>query len=87
MRQYGNIQEVIVQNFRTKPDTAMRAKPDADLYASIDTRGGPGPARRLRQRLRRPGRPARRCTRAGRAAGATEGRPAWQRTVTYSPVR
>ncbi|MBV9843872.1 MAG: bifunctional FO biosynthesis protein CofGH [Kutzneria sp.] len=30
-RQYGNIQEVIVQNFRAKPDTAMRATPDADL--------------------------------------------------------
>lgn len=31
-RQYGNIQEVIVQNFRAKPDTAMRAVPDADLH-------------------------------------------------------
>jgi FO synthase len=31
-RQYGNIQEVIVQNFRAKPDTAMRATPDADLH-------------------------------------------------------
>ncbi|HWE90948.1 MAG TPA: bifunctional FO biosynthesis protein CofGH [Pseudonocardiaceae bacterium] len=30
-RQYGHIQEVIVQNFRAKPDTAMRAMPDADL--------------------------------------------------------
>jgi FO synthase len=30
-RQYGHIQEVIVQNFRAKPDTAMRATPDADL--------------------------------------------------------
>ncbi|WP_253862382.1 bifunctional FO biosynthesis protein CofGH [Prauserella halophila] len=30
-RQYRNIQEVIVQNFRAKPDTAMRAAPDADL--------------------------------------------------------
>ena len=30
-RQYGNIQEVIVQNFRAKPDTAMRGMPDADL--------------------------------------------------------
>jgi FO synthase len=31
-RQYGHIQEVIVQNFRAKPDTAMRAMPDADLH-------------------------------------------------------
>jgi FO synthase len=30
-RRYGHIQEVIVQNFRAKPDTAMRARPDADL--------------------------------------------------------
>ncbi len=28
---YGHIQEVIVQNFRAKPDTAMRAVPDTDL--------------------------------------------------------
>ncbi|WP_410659045.1 bifunctional FO biosynthesis protein CofGH [Amycolatopsis sp. lyj-112] len=28
---YGNVQEVIVQNFRAKPDTKMRATPDADL--------------------------------------------------------
>lgn len=28
---YGHIQEVIVQNFRAKPDTAMRGVPDADL--------------------------------------------------------
>ncbi|HKR48202.1 MAG TPA: bifunctional FO biosynthesis protein CofGH [Pseudonocardiaceae bacterium] len=31
-RQYGHIQEVIVQNFRAKPDTAMRTQPDADLH-------------------------------------------------------
>jgi FO synthase len=31
-RQYGHIQEVIVQNFRAKPDTAMQAMPDADLH-------------------------------------------------------
>ncbi|HVV23040.1 MAG TPA: bifunctional FO biosynthesis protein CofGH, partial [Pseudonocardiaceae bacterium] len=31
-RQYGHIQEVIVQNFRAKPDTAMRSIPDADLH-------------------------------------------------------
>jgi FO synthase len=30
-REFGHIQEVIVQNFRAKPDTAMRAMPDADL--------------------------------------------------------
>ncbi|WP_133851296.1 bifunctional FO biosynthesis protein CofGH [Labedaea rhizosphaerae] len=29
-RQYGGVQEVIVQNFRAKPDTAMRAMPDAE---------------------------------------------------------
>ena len=29
-RQYGAIQEVIIQNFRAKPDTAMRLAPDAD---------------------------------------------------------
>jgi FO synthase len=30
-RQYGAVQEVIVQNFRAKPDTAMRAVPDTEL--------------------------------------------------------
>jgi len=30
-QEYGGIQEVIVQNFRAKPDTKMRAVPDADL--------------------------------------------------------
>jgi FO synthase len=30
-RAYGGVQEVIVQNFRAKPDTKMRAMPDADL--------------------------------------------------------
>src|SRR3954468_12210273 len=30
-RQYRHIQEVLVQNFRAKPDTAMRRAPDADL--------------------------------------------------------
>ncbi|PWI45934.1 bifunctional FO biosynthesis protein CofGH [Streptomyces sp. ICBB 8177] len=30
-RQYHGVQEVIVQNFRAKPDTAMRGMPDADL--------------------------------------------------------
>jgi FO synthase len=30
-REYGGVQEVIVQNFRAKPDTRMRAVPDAEL--------------------------------------------------------
>src|SRR4051794_39493541 len=30
-REYGHVQEVIVQNFRAKPDTAMRDVPDAEL--------------------------------------------------------
>jgi FO synthase len=30
-REYGGIQEVIVQNFRAKPDTKMAGVPDADL--------------------------------------------------------
>ncbi|ACU40273.1 bifunctional FO biosynthesis protein CofGH [Actinosynnema pretiosum subsp. pretiosum] len=30
-RQYGHVQEVIIQNFRAKSDTAMRSTPDADL--------------------------------------------------------
>ncbi len=30
-RQYGHLQEIIVQNFRAKPDTAMRGMPDADV--------------------------------------------------------
>jgi FO synthase len=37
-RQYGHLQEIIVQNFRAKPDTAMRAAPDAtveDLAATV----------------------------------------------------
>ncbi|MEU5883262.1 bifunctional FO biosynthesis protein CofGH [Spirillospora sp. NPDC047279] len=38
MREYGAIQETIVQNFRAKPDTKMRATPDAlpeELAATI----------------------------------------------------
>ncbi|HWG27821.1 bifunctional FO biosynthesis protein CofGH [Actinospica sp.] len=31
-RQYQGIQEVIIQNFRAKPDTAMRGMPDAELH-------------------------------------------------------
>ena len=30
-RTYGGVQEVIIQNFRAKPDTAMRGEPDADI--------------------------------------------------------
>ncbi|MGI9007725.1 MAG: bifunctional FO biosynthesis protein CofGH [Streptosporangiaceae bacterium] len=30
-REYGGVQEVIVQNFRAKPDTKMRSVPDAEL--------------------------------------------------------
>src|SRR5689334_11065185 len=30
-REYGGVQEVIVQNFRAKPDTKMRDAPDAEL--------------------------------------------------------
>jgi FO synthase len=30
-REYNGIQEIIVQNFRAKPDTKMRATPDAEL--------------------------------------------------------
>jgi FO synthase len=50
-REYGGIQEVIVQNFRAKPDTRMRGVPDAeldDLAATIAvTRLVLGPAARI----------------------------------------
>jgi FO synthase len=50
-REYGGIQEVIVQNFRAKPDTKMRGTPDAelaDLAATIAvTRLVLGPAARI----------------------------------------
>ncbi|MFR9673592.1 bifunctional FO biosynthesis protein CofGH [Streptomyces sp. TR02-1] len=36
-RAYHGLQEVIVQNFRAKPDTAMRGMPDADLDDLIAT--------------------------------------------------
>src|SRR3954447_18362593 len=36
-RQYRHVQEVLVQNFRAKPDTAMRAHPDADIDAYVAT--------------------------------------------------
>ncbi|WP_125133061.1 7,8-didemethyl-8-hydroxy-5-deazariboflavin synthase CofG [Microbacterium sp. 10M-3C3] len=34
---YGHVQEVIVQNFRAKPKTAMQGAPDADLRAYVQT--------------------------------------------------
>ena len=50
-REYGGIQEVIVQNFRAKPDTKMRGIPDAgldDLAATIAvTRLVLGPSMRI----------------------------------------
>ena len=50
-RRYGGIQEVIVQNFRAKPDTKMRGTPDAeliDLAATIAvTRLALGPGARI----------------------------------------
>jgi FO synthase len=36
-RQYGHIQEVIVQNFRAKPDTAMRTADDLDVDEYVAT--------------------------------------------------
>ena len=48
---FGHIQEVIVQNFRAKPDTAMRSSPDADpdafLAAVAVARLVLGPAMRI----------------------------------------
>jgi len=50
-REYGGVQEVIVQNFRAKPDTKMRGMPDAevdDLAATIAvTRLLLGPSMRI----------------------------------------
>ena len=50
-REYGGVQEVIVQNFRAKPDTKMRGMPDAeidDLAATIAvTRLVLGPSMRI----------------------------------------
>jgi FO synthase len=50
-REFGGVQEVIVQNFRAKPDTKMRSVPDAeldDLAATIAvTRLVLGPAARI----------------------------------------
>ncbi|MCH5643728.1 MULTISPECIES: 7,8-didemethyl-8-hydroxy-5-deazariboflavin synthase CofG [unclassified Gordonia (in: high G+C Gram-positive bacteria)] len=36
-RAHGHIQEVIVQNFRAKPDTAMRGTPDAEMTEFLAT--------------------------------------------------
>ena len=36
-RRHGHVQEVIVQNFRAKDDTAMRSVPDADLAEFLAT--------------------------------------------------
>jgi FO synthase len=36
-RRYGHLQEVIVQNFRAKPDTAMRHHPEPDLEDMLAT--------------------------------------------------
>ncbi|MDP9398188.1 MAG: bifunctional FO biosynthesis protein CofGH [Actinomycetota bacterium] len=36
-RAYGHVHEVIVQNFRAKPDTAMRSAPDADIEEYLAT--------------------------------------------------
>lgn len=36
-RQFGALQEVIIQNFRAKPDTAMRAAPDATYQEYLAT--------------------------------------------------
>jgi FO synthase len=48
---YGHVQEVIVQNFRAKPDTAMRSSPDAEfeefLAAVATTRVVLGPSARV----------------------------------------
>jgi FO synthase len=37
VRQYGHVQEVIVQNFRAKPDTAMRSSDDLPLEEYLAT--------------------------------------------------
>jgi FO synthase len=35
--QYGHIQEVIIQNFRPKPETPMKDAPEASVRAMLDT--------------------------------------------------
>ncbi len=36
-REFGHVQEIIIQNFRAKPDTAMRGMPDAELHELATT--------------------------------------------------
>jgi FO synthase len=77
-RAYGSIQEVIVQNFRAKPDTKMRDTPDAelaDLAATIAvTRpGGPHPGAAEPGRRPVPAHPRRRDRRLGRRLAAHPG--------------
>ncbi|OEV12277.1 hypothetical protein AN219_29375, partial [Streptomyces nanshensis] len=36
-RAYHGVQELIIQNFRAKPDTAMRGMPDAELDDLVAT--------------------------------------------------
>ena len=75
-RRHGHVQEVIVQNFRAKDDTAMRGTPDASLeeyLAAIAVTRGSSWARGCACRLRRtsstwPRR--RRCSRPGSTTGA-----------------
>jgi FO synthase len=59
-RRYGHLQEVIVQNFRAKPDTAMRDHPEPtfeDLLATGRRRRGSCSARPCTCRRRRTCRP------------------------------
>ena len=81
-REYNGIQEVIVQNFRAKPDTKMRATPDAelaDLAATIAvTRLVLGPKARIQappnlDRRRAPAHPRRGHRRLGRRLTAHPG--------------
>ncbi|MGC0362126.1 7,8-didemethyl-8-hydroxy-5-deazariboflavin synthase CofG subunit [Rhodococcus sp. 27YEA15] len=75
-KMFGHIQEVIVQNFRSKPDTVMRLEPDADfeefqatiavarlLFGSGHAHPG---APELGERLAVPSPRRRRCRRLGR---------------------
>ena len=64
-RAYHGIQEVIVQNFRAKPDTAMRGMPDAELeeLAAAHRRGPahPGPLAPASRPRRTSSTPSTRC--------------------------
>ncbi len=81
-REYGGVQEVIVQNFRAKPDTKMARMPDAeldDLAATIavtrlrpgSAAADPGPAEPHRRGI--PAHPGRRYRRLGRGVAADPG--------------